>query len=451
MSDCQCEPRGNSPKECICGKRIVYEVDVGNMPREKAEAFIREKMDEHATKIASEIPEWNEPPKLREPAPEVKRKLASIRAIDDILPIEGADEIEVAVIGGWRMITQKSNNFEPNDLVCMFEIDSFLPVREEFEFLRKGCFKSTKNLGDGFRIKSMKMRGVVSQGLILPLDELFKDWEVNPYDPHYRDDENSPIVPQNGFYYKKDNTTPCVEIVDGEDLTDILGVQKYEKPIPAHLQGRTRGNFPSWIRKTDQERAQNISRFLGRRLDEVFEVSLKLDGSSMTVYVKDGVVGVCSRNLDLLEDDDSTFWKVAKELSLPEKLLAIHNETEFNFAIQGELMGPGVQGNREKFDHHRFFLFDIWDIDNQRYFSPEQRMNWMQGMLDGIEHVPVVDVQRLGYMVSEDNIIADLLNIADNQTSINHAIAEGIVFKNMEGGDFSFKIISNKFLLKEKD
>lgn len=359
-------------------------------------------------------------PKLREPIPEVKRKLASIRTIDAIEPIEGADRIVVAKIGGWSLITQKSNDFKPGDLVCYFEIDSFLPVREEFEFLRKACFKSTKNLGDGFRIKTMKMRGVVSQGLILPLSEMLKN-------------------------------TDNVTIEDGFDLTEILGVQKYEKPIPTHLAGRVRGNFPSWIRKTDQERVQNLKKWLPNYLNTTFEVTKKLDGSSMTIYVKNNetvgpYVGVCSRNLDLQEDDANSFWKVAKDLNLPGKMLDWYAETGQEIAIQGELMGPGVQGNREKFDDLKFFVFDIWDIAAQKYMMQSMRDNIISNIFQ-LEHAPVVDIAKLSDMIkSPETMIQDLLELADATPSINNEIAEGLVFKS-EDGSFSFKAIANRFLL----
>lgn len=210
------------------------------------------------------------------------RKLASIRKIAAIEPIEGADNIVCATVDGWQLVTQKANNFKVNDLVVYFEIDSFLPVTERFEFLRKSSFKSTKHLGDGFRIKTIKLRGQVSQGLILPMGEFFDFLES---------DRN---------WYHRDP-----EIVDwvreGDDLTELLGVKKYEKPLDPRLAGRARGNFPSFIRKTDQERVQNLfGKLKGHKSEynpdtgEVtytgeynfdqngrWEATLKLDGSSI--------------------------------------------------------------------------------------------------------------------------------------------------------------------------
>lgn len=372
---------------------------------------------------------------------EVKRKLASIRKIDAIEPIEGKDKIVLAKIGGWSLITKKSNSFEPNDLVVMFEIDSFLPVREEFEFLRKSCFKSTKNLGDGFRIKTMKMAGVVSQGLILPIASLFGD---------------SFKLDDKGMWLEDQNGDLICNLEDGTDLTDILGVQKYEKPIPTHLAGRVRGNFPSWVRKTDQERVQNLTKFVPRYLNATFEITKKLDGSSMTVYVKgleDGTetVGVCSRNLDLAEDDANSFWKVAKQLDIPNQLIAFHRDTGRSIAIQGELMGPGVQGNREKFDDLCLYVFDIWDIDNQRYLSYKERHSLLENVFQGLQLAPVVAIGPLNWFVkSPGTIVQDLLEQADATPSIHHEICEGLVFKT-EDASFSFKAIANRFLLAGGD
>jgi len=362
---------------------------------------------------------------------DITRKLASVRRISEITEIPGADNIVCATVDGWKLITQKSNNFKPNDLVCYFEIDSFLPVTEQFEWLRKSSFKSTKNLGDGFRIKTMKMRGVVSQGLIVPMDDFFE------YDP------------RDGNYYWRDGSPDYV--VEGTDLTEYLGVQKYEKPIPSNLIGRARGNFPIFIAKTDQERLQNVyNKYKNHYEDMEFEVTLKLDGSSMTAYhYKDGenepIDSVCSRNLDLIETDDNLFWKVARQYRIPETLSVLCH----NVALQGELMGPGVQENREQFKDHRFYLFDIWDIDNRRYLTPYERNKYIE--LSGLEvlHVPVL--QERVKVFKEYPTLDAFIEYADSVKSINHQIAEGVVFKSYDIMGPSFKVISNKFLLKEKD
>jgi RNA ligase (TIGR02306 family) len=390
------------------------------------------------------------------------RNLASIRKIAAIEPIEGADRIVCATVDGWKLVTQKSNDFKPNDLVVYFEIDSFLPVREEFEFLRPACFKSTKHLGDGFRIKTIKLKGQVSQGLILPLDTFF-----DKIDGVYKllNLKNKPfddVVSVQDGEMVMDITSHFETIEEGMDLTEYLGVKKYEKPLDPRLAGVARGNFPVFIRKTDQERVQNLfGKLKGQRgqydaatgevtytgeynFDQLtpWEATLKLDGSSCTFYFNEDYFGVCSRNLDLKETDDNTFWKVARALDLETHLRRIGK----NIALQGELMGPGVQGNRESFNDHKFFLFDIWLIDEQRYMAPTERYAFMASEgLSHVEHAPILGRVSLGNFKT----VEDFLTYVDVK-SIHHHIAEGVVFKSQDGTN-SFKAINNKFLLAEKD
>jgi len=355
------------------------------------------------------------------------RKLASIRRVVEIKPIEGADAIEAIRVDGWWCVTKKGE-FKVNDLCTYFEVDSFLPVRPEFEFLRKACFKSTKHLGDGFRLKTIKLRGQVSQGLALPITIL------SSFGDYYKG-----IVPPNHW----SNGTISVKYIEGEDVTDFIGVKKWEAPLPAQLAGVARGNFPSFIRKTDQERIQNCYGDLVKTHKDVqFEATLKLDGSSMTVYLNDDKFGVCSRNLELKETEDNTFWKVARKLKLEEALRSYDR----NIALQGELMGPGVQGNREQLPDHDFYLFDIWNIDKQCYLTPDEMSNILHDLKShgaNIKSVPYINRST-----PFDFTLDALIDMSDIK-SINHPVAEGIVYRSMTDG-VSFKVINNKFLLQEK-
>lgn len=342
--------------------------------------------------------------------PRLDRKLATIRKVAAIEPIPNADKIELVHIDGWQCVAQKGT-YKVGELVCYFEVDSFLPVQDCYEFLRKGCFRSSAHLGDGFRIKTMKMRGTLSQGLLMPLAEVLPDMVATDY-------------------------------MEGADLTETLGVKKWEPPPNKQLSGIAKGNFPHFIRKTDQERAQNcLASFKWKRDEEEwFYATLKLDGSSMTAYLKDDVFGVCSRNLDLLEDEGNTFWKVARKLKLEEKLRALGR----NIAIQGELMGPGVQGNREQLPDHDLYVFNIWDIDNQTYLPHPQMVELLMAHVQGVNTVPY-----LFPMQPLKNTIEELLAVA-NRKSLNHAVAEGIVLQSGTDPNVSFKVINNEFLLSEK-
>ena len=211
----------------------------------------------------------------------MERKLASIRKISNIQPIEGADKIELVTVDGWKVVVAKDVGHKIGDLVIYCEIDSFLPIKPEFEFLRKSSYKK---MGDqeGFRLKTIKLRGVTSQGLILPLSVLEGDDEMKigiskqPWGDQL----------QLGPY---DNTL-VLEV--GADVTEHLGIVKYEPPIPAELAGKVKGLFPSFLRKTDEERIQNLSDQYDELKTHTYYVTEKLDGSSATFYYNDGVFGV---------------------------------------------------------------------------------------------------------------------------------------------------------------
>jgi RNA ligase (TIGR02306 family) len=340
----------------------------------------------------------------------MERKLASIRQISEIREIPGADAIELAIVDGWQVVVAKNVNHKVGNYVVYCEIDSFLPIKPEFEFLRKSSYKK---MGDqeGFRLKTIKLRGQISQGLILPLDE------VIPF-------------PNNLDY---------MEV--GKDVTELLGIVKYEPPIPAELAGKVKGFFPSFITKTDEERVQNlVSEYENWKIQSQhqFYVTEKLDGSSATFYYKDGVFGVCSRNLELLETEGNTFWKVANELNIEEKLIGLGK----NISLQGELIGEGIQGNPYKIKGQTVKFFTGYDIDKQSRISFVDLIAIL--LLLKLEYVPVLNKE---YFTLPDTV-EDMLKYAEGKSTLNpDTEREGVVVRSMDG-TISFKSISNKFLLK---
>lgn len=342
------------------------------------------------------------------------RKLASIRRIADILPIEGADAIEVAVVDGWKVVIKKGE-FAIGDSAIYLEIDSWVP-HEIAPFLSKGHEPREYNDVKGERLRTVKLRGQVSQGLLLNY------WD---FPDVVKEFHKTRIVDPN-------------DIDASFDVTDILGIQKWEAPIPAQLQGQAKGTFPSsLIPKTDQERIQNCFRDIEKKGDVTYEVTMKLDGSSTTIFRWEGELRVCSRNMELKindENKDNTFVAMALEIGdrIPE-----------GFALQGELMGPGVQGNREGFKDHKFFVFDVFLIKEHKYAGPAYRRVLCQEY--GFEHVPVLGVA----WKAPESVDAGLA-LAEGP-SINHKIREGLVWKCNEDPSFSFKTISNQFLLKGGD
>jgi RNA ligase (TIGR02306 family) len=238
----------------------------------------------------------------------------------------------------------------------------------------------------------------------------------------------------------------------GHDLTNQLAIQKWEPPIPAQLQGMMKGNFPYFIPKTDQERCQNLRKdIFETHKDETYEVTTKLDGSSMTVYVNDGEVGVCSRNIDLKETEGNSFWKATHDQNILYALRAVSDDNGEDYAIQGELIGEGIQGNPEKLKGQRFYLFDIYSITVGRYLNPQERYSILDKLnMNGadIEHVPFVNT--VCNVTDQFSTIDELLEFAEGPSLNPQTKREGLVFKSWES-DFTFKAIANSYLLKHKD
>lgn len=339
----------------------------------------------------------------------MERKLASIRKILDLKPIEGADNIELAIVDGWQVVVAKNVEHKVGDFIVYCEIDSFLPIKEEFEFLRKSSYKKMGEV-EGFRLRTAKMMGQISQGLILPISVL-----------------GSKIF-----------------LEEGMDVTEMLGIVKYEPPIPAELAGKVKGIFPSFIHKTDEIRVQNIPDEYKTYIEsnDNFYITEKLDGSSATFYINNGEFGVCSRNLELLETEGNTFWKVARELDLENKMRAKNK----NFAIQGELIGEGIQGNPYKIKGHTVRFFTAFDIDTQKRFNYADFAMFMAR--NQLEVAPLLSI-RVGTDLPKT--IDELLKFAEGKSSLNEKTErEGIVIRTSDNV-ISFKAISNKFLLKDKN
>jgi RNA ligase (TIGR02306 family) len=333
------------------------------------------------------------------------RKLASIRKIEEIKSIVDADKICAYRVDGWWVVDSVAK-YKVGDLVVYYEIDSFLPVLPQFEFLRKSSFKRMGS-SVGFRLRTIKLMGQISQGLLTPIPE-------NINDPK-----------------------------EGDDLSDLLGIVKYEPPIPAQLDGKVKGNFPNFIPKSDEIRVQNFeSEFGYLPLGEKVYISEKLEGSSATFFYNNGEFGVCSRNWELSETEDNSFWRAAKILSLREKL------TNFgkNIALQGELLSPGVQGNIYNFKDINVFFFTAHDIDNNRRLSFDE-LKWVLFKLD-LNMVPVLE---FNYNLPVENLVENMLRYAEGKSVLNKEVnREGIVVRGMER-NFSFKAISNSYLLGNKN
>jgi len=334
------------------------------------------------------------------------RKLASVVKIVDIQPIVGADAIMVAKVKGWNVVV-KVNEYKVGDLAVYYEIDSFLPIRPQFEFLRKSSYKRMGS-SEGFRLKTIRLRNTVSQGLLT-------------------------LIPEG-----------IIDPKEGDDLTEALGIVKYEPPIPAQLAGKIKGTFPSFIPKTDEIRIQNFESEVGfSPAGERAYLTEKLDGTSFTCYFNNGVFGVCGRNWELTETSDNSLWRMANLLQLKEKMTK-HGK---NIALQGELIGAGINGNLYQLTDHKLFFFTGYDIDKgRRMFFDE--LEWLLFRFE----VPMVPVlEKYGYVLPNENLVDNMLKYAEGKSVLNTDVdREGVVVRGLER-EFSFKAISNVYLLGNKE
>lgn len=339
------------------------------------------------------------------------RTLASIQRITDIQPIEGADAIDRASVLGWHVVVKKGD-FQVGDLAVYLEIDSVPPDEEQYRFLWKWAETRPNN----YRIRTVKLRGQISQGILFPL-------------------EKSTMDPKNmGWIGTK-------EVYEGDDVTELLRVTKYDPPLPG---GGTNieGQFFDGVPKTDEERVQSATGrgHLQNLLGRPYYITVKLDGASMTVAQHEGVTKVASRNYRLADVEGSSYWNAARNGNLIEWI-----DAHPHLAVQGELCGPGIQGNPLQLDKHECFVFDVYDRNEDFYWAYDVLKVNMKSI--GAKVVPLHHMGK-AYDLWPD----DLLTIAEGKYDNTKNEREGLVIRNNDDGPrTSFKAISNRFLLKEKD
>ena len=354
-----------------------------------------------------------------------KRKLASIATIKSSVPVKNTDRLDVTRMEGkgWNVITGRGE-FKNGDLVVYFEIDSCLPIEERYEFLRERCLKNYREgetiIKQVYRIRSMKLRGIYSQGLILPLSSFPEI--VNPK--------------------------------EGDDVTELLNVSLYgdleQIYNPSYrIGGEMMGEFPDWLEKTDEERIQNLDYlFENEAIKEMeFEVTEKYDGASGTfVYAPEFSVDpyfVCSRNIRLRKTDNNVFWNISDKFGIEETLKNIYNNSKTSYAIQGEVVGPGINGNRDKYDGVDFYVFRIKNITENRWLSPQERYNFCKK--HNLNHVRVIDTNMKVF--TKFRSVDEILSFVEGKTERGNE-REGMVFKSLPASVLSFKAVSNKYLLK---
>ena len=321
--------------------------------------------------------------------------IATIQKILTVEHVPDSDNLDVVTILGWHVVV-KRNQFKTGDLCVYVPIDSILPDKPEFDFMR------SKN----FRVKTVKLRGQISQGICFPISIL-----------------------------------DLLDPFEGQDVSELLGVIHYEKPIPVQLQGMIRGGLPYGIPKTDEERIENCENIINEIQGEDVYITTKLDGTSATYVMKDGDFHVCSRNNTYKEDVQNIYWQIAKKYNLMDKLKT------YNIAIQGEIIGPSIQKNRLNLKEPDFFVFNMINLDTMKYLSYMDIRIFVLRL--GLKMVPVEYIGPFRFNIKQ------LKEFAHGYYEGTKNLKEGIVVRSIEErysnilrGRTSFKVVDSEFLLR---
>ncbi len=316
------------------------------------------------------------------------RKLASIQRIKSIEPIENADAVELARILGWDVVVRKGE-FKVGDLVVYFEPDSICPDTPDFDFLRsqKGKIKP---------LKPKKIRGVLSQGLVMPLHILDKFPDIPDY-------------------------------IEGADVTEWLGVKKYD-PLEVEFRtgeaARNIAPFPMFIEKTDEERVQtllDLDRYDGKK----FIVTEKIDGTSFTCYIHDDVVGICTRNHETNKDGNSPYAIVYQIYDIENKMRLAKEKFGIEFAVQGEVYGVKIQKNKYNINTNSLAVFNVINLETNEQYSPYESLGKEICDFIGLPKVPLIDDD---FTMKDD--IDYLINMSKGFSKFKeNQVREGIVFR----------------------
>ena len=354
------------------------------------------------------------------------RNQAHVEKIKMLTPIAGADKIEKATVLGWAVVVKKGE-FKEGDLICYIEIDSIVPDTEQFQFL-----KDRK-----FRVRTIKLRGQVSQGLIIPVPK--GKWK------------------------------------EGQDCSAVLGIKKYDPEAEAEakalersqhiekskikrylkrfswyrklfLSKKQKQSFPYWIPKTDEDRIQSMPQILEQFAGKRFYVTEKIDYQSVTFFTKTvpylwifkkRIFGVCSRNIQVF-DKNTLYWEIAEKYNL-EKIMLSYS---FDFTIQGEQGNTNIQGNKYGITEPTLWVFnifctqrDVWGYRTMKLFC----------LLHGIPIVPLLEDE-----FTLPSTVTELVEYAKGKSVLADVPREGVVIRCVENGlkKCSFKVINPDFLLK---
>ena len=323
-------------------------------------------------------------------------ELATLQIIKEIHNVENSDHLDVVSVLGWKVVTRR-NDFKPGDLCVYISLDSILPDKPEFEFMRD----------KKFRVHTVKLRGQISQGLVFPMSILPPEASLMPI---------------------------------GTDFTEFLEIEKYEKPIPVHLSGETAGVFPSYMPRTDEERIQNCIEILSELKGIECYSTVKIDGTSATFanFHNNNDI-ICSRTLMKKDTGNNIYSSMFRKYNISNIFREIKD-----IAIQGEIAGPSIQKNPLGLLRHEFLVFNIYNILKGSYYDYLNLVNFCDKY-----HLQMVDVDRIFIM---NHTLEQLLEMAKGNYKSGH-VREGIVIRptlerfseTLKGGRSSFKVINNDY------
>ena len=364
----------------------------------------------------------------------MSRKLASVQRIKAIKPIEGADRIEIVQVLNWDCVAQKGE-YQVGDMVIYFEIDSLLPDIPAFEFLRGSSWSQKLNK---YKIRTHKFRGQISQGLVVPIRQLTEIYnQINK------------------------SAVSSIDYDEGDDLTELLKIEKYEPPVSNGPLGDII-NHEWYVPKTDEERiqvcAENVLPEYIKSEQGDWYASVKLDGTSCTAGLFEDAFLIGGRNQ--WYKDENMYTTTVRKYIIEEKLRAYQETTGMYVVFQGELCGPGIQCNRLGLKEKDWFIFNVFTSDTGKMDSYTKCD--LLNMLNiceyfGLKTVPLIPFEaKFDFKTTTDidETVENLLKYVDGvkyRTFFDDAspnqIAEGLVFRKNDM-TYSFKVISNKFLLK---
>jgi RNA ligase (TIGR02306 family) len=333
------------------------------------------------------------------------RSLVTIQKVREITAIPDSDFLELAHVMGWQCVVKKGE-FKTGDMGVYYEVDSFLPLDERYEFLRATSYRDNVDNGQGFRIRTMKMRGQLSQGLFLPL-------------------ENFPELEG---------------LSEGTDVTEKLNVKKWYIPETANAGGTIIGERPYGIPASDEIRIQSALELLEELKGKPYYITTKMDGTSGIVYYIDGKIGCCSRNKEIKDEESSLYWTPVYKYGLKEKFAKLGK----NIVITGEICGPGIQRNKLRLSGIDWYVFDVKDWDAGKYFPYDEAIKLCSEL-----NIPTVPLEERGEQF--DYSLETLLEKARGKYP-SGLDKEGIVVRSTRSPkSVSFKVLNNDALLKEKD